>query len=160
MDIEIEYVLTRKEYLEAFDRYDRTTKQHVVDLAMGLVLLAVGALMIATQASFGNLIAACLFMLIGALALVPRICPSRLAWAWSFSRSGKAHGTQKIRFTDTLIHYRIENASSDIQWNYYRRFLESASCFLLVYGPRTRHHGDYVPTSSLPAPATAANPAC
>ncbi|MDP8162904.1 YcxB family protein [Pasteurella skyensis] len=139
-EIEVEYMATLKDHLEAYTTYDKTTVFHKVDKVVAILLMLFGvSLGIYTfyiHLSDEFIIYAFLFILIGLLDFMGFLAIEKLIYIIRFKMTNKFQHIQKVRFSNAGIYYETNGIKSDIEWRFYNNFLESENTLMLIIGKK------------------------
>jgi hypothetical protein len=136
MDIKIEYILKKSEFLDGFDTYESTQLSFKIDLIISIFLTVVAIYIIFQNAGFSYILLAILFLFVGILTLIPRLRLSRIIVGLQFENNKKSNLKQVIEFSDEGLNYFIENANSRISWDFYSKMIEGKQTIVLIYGNR------------------------
>ncbi|MDP8080285.1 YcxB family protein [Phocoenobacter skyensis] len=139
-EIEVEYMATLKNHLEAYTTYDKTTVFYKVDKVVAILLMLFGvSLGIYTfyiHLSDEFIIYAFLFILIGLFDFMGFLAIEKLIYIIRFKMTNKFKHIQKVRFSNAGIYYETNGIKSDIEWRFYNNFLESENTLMLIIGKK------------------------
>ena len=136
MDIKIEYILKKSEFLDGYDTYESTQLSFKIDLIISPFLIALAIYIFFQNAGFNYALLAICFILVGIITLVPRLSLSRFILGLRFEKNKKSKLRQVIEFSDEGLSYFIENANSKLSWDFYSKIIEGKKTIVMIYGNR------------------------
>jgi hypothetical protein len=136
MEIKVDYTLTKKQWLEGFDKYESTTAFFKIDYIISILFILIGLALIFYFYSIYNLIIGILIIIFSLFSLLTPFKLSRYIVGLQFKNNPKSKYMQSVIFNDNGLMYNIQNVKSEIAWDYYNKFLETNNLIILIYGPR------------------------
>ncbi len=129
--IEIEYYADIKNYFEAAKYFTKSKiKRNIFDKIMEIFVLLIGGFMLIT----GKFLIGIIFLIFGLLFMLG-ILEKAVTYMYFKMYIAKI-GCQKLLISEDKIKYERKDINSDIDWNYYKGFMETPSTILLLYGKK------------------------
>ena len=130
-EIYLEYHADMKNYFEAAKYFTKSKiKRNIFDRIMEIVVLLIGIFMFTT----GNFILGVIFVIFSLLFIL-RIFEKGVTYLY-FKIYISKMGIQKLFISHDKMRYKREDISSEIEWSYYKGFIETPNTVLLLYGKR------------------------
>ena len=130
-EIQIEYTADIKNYFEAAEYFKKSKmKTNILDRIMEIFLILIGIFMFI----IGNFLLGTVFIVFGILFILRS--PEKAVTYVYFKIYIAKKGIQKLFISRDIIKYQAKDVSSDIDWNYYKGFIETPNTVLLLYGKR------------------------
>ena len=129
--IYLEYHADIKNYFEAAKYFTiRKIKRNIFDKIMEIFLLLIGIFMLAA----GNYTLGIIFTVFSILFIL-KIMEKAVTYLY-FKMYISKLGTQKLIISREKIRYERRDIRSDIDWNYYKGFIETPKTVMLLYGKK------------------------
>ncbi len=129
--IEIEYYADIKNYFEAAKYFTKSKiKRNIFDKIMEIFVLLIGGFMLIT----GKFLIGIIFLIFGLLFILG-ILEKAVTYMYFKMYIAKI-GCQKLFISEDKIKYERKDINSDIDWNYYKGFMETPGTILLLYGKK------------------------
>ena len=129
--IEIEYYADIKNYFEAAKYFTKSKiKRNIFDKIMEIFVLLIGGFMLIT----GKFLIGIIFLIFGLLFMLG-ILEKAVTYMYFKMYTAKI-GCQKLFISEDKIKYKRKDINSDIDWNYYKGFMETPGTILLLYGKK------------------------
>ena len=139
-EIKIEYYADIKNYYEAAKYYTKSKiKRNIFDRIMETAVILIGIFLLI----IGNFLTGIIFLIFGILFML-RILEKAVTYLYFKMYIAKL-GCQRLFISDGKIRYERKDINSDIDWSYYKGFMETPNTVLLLYGKR---HYSVIPKSS------------
>ena len=139
-NIDVKYTPSLKDHIEAYTAYEKNFSRRKIDKIVAIVLIAEGLYLSVSSIylkQFTSIsIFAILFILFGILEIAGFLDIGKLVCMIRFKTNPKFKGLQKIKFSENGLHYETIGIKSDIEWNFYKNFLESENTIILIFGKR------------------------
>jgi|GEM_PF-6672547 hypothetical protein len=136
--IEIEYSLSKGDYLEGYSFYGKKSVRRKINIACSIILIAASLVLILLSLEWSfdlfNFIIALFFAAAGISELTGIMNIGRIMASVHFNGNEKFRELQKIVFSNDGLDYETRGGRSKIEWSYYNKFLESKNTFILIYG--------------------------
>ena len=130
-EIKIEYYADIKNYFEAAKYYTKSKiKRNIFDKIMEIFVLLIGIFMF----TIGDFILGMIFVIFSLLFIL-RIFEKGVTYLY-FKIYISKMGIQKLFISHDKMRYKREDISSEIEWSYYKGFIETPNTVLLLYGKR------------------------
>ena len=130
-EIYVEYQADIKNYFEAAEYYRKNKmKKNIFDRIMEIFVVLIGIYML----TIGNFILGIIFVVFGVLLLL-RILEKAVTYLY-FKMYIAKRGTQKLFISNEKMRYVLKDIKSDVDWNYYKDFIETPNTVLLLYGKK------------------------
>jgi hypothetical protein len=136
----IEYLSSLNDHLEAYAYYENHTTQRKIDKIVSIISILSGLFLIILSMSdflkYYDLIIAFIFIISGLLGFFGIIDSGKIATVIQFKNNLKFKNIQKIKFTDNDLEYESQGIKSKIDWDFYKKYMESENVILLIYGKK------------------------
>ena len=130
-EIKIEYYADIKNYFEAAKYFTKSKiKRNVFDKIMEIFVLLIGVFML----TIGNFLLGIIFLVFGIIFML-NIFEKIVTYMYFKMYTAKI-GCQKLLISEEKIRYEQKSINSDIDWNYYKGFIETPNTILLLYGKK------------------------
>ena len=130
-EIYLEYHADMKNYFEAAKYFTKSKiKRNIFDRIMEIVVLLIGIFMF----TIGDFILGMIFVIFSLLFIL-RIFEKGVTYLY-FKIYISKMGIQKLFISHDKMRYKREDISSEIEWSYYKGFIETPNTVLLLYGKR------------------------
>ena len=130
-EIKIEYYADIKNYFEAAKYYAKSKiKRNIFDKIMEVFVLLIGVFML----TIGNFLLGIIFLIFGIIFIL-KIFEKTMIYLYFKMYTAKI-GCQKLFISADKIRYEQKDINSDIDWNYYKGFIETPNTILLLYGKK------------------------
>ncbi len=138
--IEIEYVPSLKNHMEAYETYESSTTIRKVEKIIAITLIIFGAMFVAysfyINLFFKLRMILILIMFFIILDVLDLLDIAKLIYKIRFKQNPKFKNKQKIKFTEEKIFYETNKIKSELEWTFYKKFLESKNTLILIFGKR------------------------
>lgn len=139
-EISVSYLPKMADYIEAYTAYKSHTILGKADKVVDFLAIIFGLAAI-IFAGFNNwnltiLIIGVLMLIISSLHLFGVLDSGKFVAKYHFKSNKKFTETQNIIFNDAGLQYETQGIKSNIRWDFYNSYLESANTFLLIHGKK------------------------
>lgn len=139
-EISVSYLPKMADHIEAYSTYQSHTVLGKTDKVVDFLAIIFGLAAI-IFAGFNNwnltiLIMGTLMLIIGSLHLFGVLDSGKFVAKYQFKSNKKFAEAQNITFNDAGLQYETQGIKSNIQWDFYNSYLESANTFLLIHGKK------------------------
>jgi hypothetical protein len=130
-EIHIEYRAKLENYFEAAKYFARIKKKrNIFDRIMEIVLILIGIF----QIVMGNFLLGIIFIVAGIIFFLGFL--EKSVTYLHFKIYISKLGIQKLTISQDKINYMRKDIKSEIEWNYYKGFIETPNTVLLLYGKK------------------------
>ena len=130
-EIHIEYLAKTENYFEAAKYFARSKKKrNIFERIMEIVLILIGIFQIVT----GNFLLGIIFIVAGIIFFLGFL--EKFVTYLHFKIYISKLGLQKLTISRDKINYMTKDIKSEIEWSYYKGFIETPGTVLLLYGKK------------------------